>query len=146
MTKLKIFSSLFLLITTLTAIKILKNDSAQSTEILKIDFTKKSVIKPVEIQNLSEMSFKKHLGQNFVPEGLTRADYERENLMASDAEIRNKIAEIQRKINSENLIEKANAGQLSLVEYKELRDSIRLKSVLHKLLIDRELKSLGEKI
>lgn len=57
----------------------------------------------------------------------------------SESELRAEIVRISQIAEGRNLYEKANSGEISKIERKDLAQIIRINTALHHLLIDREL-------
>ena len=147
MNKQNIFFTMLLILATGLAIGLLKKFSTITavpvqTKILH-DLDEKRIAIP-ESKNANTLKIEKTEQKN--PAEQTVEDYERENLSTSDEVIKIKITNIHSIITSQNLIDKANSQQLSTVETKLLRNSLRLKSALHKILTDRKIKKLKENI
>ncbi|AZZ36906.1 hypothetical protein CIK05_08920 [Bdellovibrio sp. qaytius] len=81
-----------------------------------------------------------------MPEGLNIADFEHQYLDATEKEIEQRIHILQNNPTLQKLIQKGNVSSLTVVEVKLLAENMRETAALHKILLDRKIKELQEKI
>lgn len=126
--------------------KVLNKSNTQSSNPSSSTLINQDPSAKVDAQSLPAPSTPPEAQSYSIPKVQSFQEFEDEYTHLSSQELEQSLKNVEAALENKMLIKKANAQRLSAAELSELTEGIRKKSTIRKILLDRKIAKLEEKL